>query len=128
MKVYVVGNLLVKQDSLPIRLLPKLKRELPNIDFVEFDPTEDFPKEKQLIIVDTVLDIKRVILLKDINKIQLNKVCSLHDFDMGYNLKLMKKFKLIDNVWIIGVPEKISEKKAVQQIKEVITNLSSKSV
>ena len=128
MKVYVVGNLLVKQDSLPIRLLPRLKRELPNIDFVEFDPTEDFPKEKQLIIVDTVLDIKRVILLKDINKIQLNKVCSLHDFDMGYNLKLMKKFKLIDNVWIIGVPEKISEKKAVQQIKEVITNLSSKSV
>ena len=127
-KIYVMGNLLVEQDSLPIKILPTLRKELPNFDFIELDPSEDFPKEKTITIIDTVLDIKKVTLVKEIDKIQLEKICSLHDFDLGYNLKLMKKFGLIEKVTIVGVPDNIEEDKAVQQIKELITNLFSGNV
>ena len=33
-KVYVVGNLLVEQDSLPMKLLPELKKQIKGIEFV----------------------------------------------------------------------------------------------
>jgi len=127
MKIYVMGNLLVEMDSLPIKILPDLRKSLPKYEFIELDPSEDFPKQKTLTIIDTVLDIKKVTLVKNIDKIQLEKICSLHDFDLGYNLKLMKKFGLIEKVNIIGVPVNIEEKEAVKQIKKIITNLFSRN-
>jgi len=128
MKIYVMGNILVEKDSLPVLLLPSLKKEYKDIDFVEFDPSEDFvPENKTLTIIDTVLDIDKVILFHDINRINVGRVYSLHDFDLGYNLKLMKKFHMLDTVNIIGVPSGINKKGAIQQIKEIITSLSSGS-
>ena len=127
-KIYVMGNLLVEQDSLPIKILPDLRKVMPNYEFIELDPSEDFPKQKTLTIIDTVLDIKKVTLVKEIDKIQLEKICSLHDFDLGYNLKLMKKFGMIETVIIVGVPIDIKKKEAIKQIKDVITNLFSRNV
>ncbi len=126
-KIYVMGNLLIEQDSLPIKILPELRKALPKHEFIELDPSENFPKQTSLTIIDTVLDIKEVKLIKNIDKIQLQNVCSLHDFDLGYNLKLMKKFGLVKKVNIIGVPYNIEEKEAVKQIKEIITNLFSRN-
>ena len=126
--IYVMGNLLVEQDSLPIKILPDLRKVMPNYEFIELDPSEDFPKQKTLTIIDTVLDIKKVTLVKEIDKIQLEKICSLHDFDLGYNLKLMKKFGMIETVIIVGVPIDIKKKEAIKQIKDVITNLFSRNV
>ncbi len=127
-KVYVFGNLLIEKDSLPIRLIPLLKKEMPKFEFIEMDPSEEInPENKNLTIIDTVIDINEVVLLNDIKKIETQKICSLHDFDLGYNLKLMKKFGMINKVNIICVPEKIEEKKAVSEIKKIITSLFSES-
>ncbi len=126
--VYVVGNLLVKKDSLPIRLIPFLRKECPKIDFVEFDPSEDFlPDKKVVTIIDTVINIDRVQVFTDIDKIELSKAFSLHDFDLGYNLRLMKKFNMLDKVNIIGIPDAIDEKSAISQILSIISNLFSES-
>lgn len=46
MKIYVFGNILVDIDSLPIKLIPLLQKEFPDIEFCELDPSEDFPKKK----------------------------------------------------------------------------------
>ena len=124
MKIYVMGNLLVKLDSLPIRILPILRKEMPGHEFIEFDPSEDFkPDNKTLNIIDTVLDIKKVELITDINKIIVQKAYSLHDFDLGYNLKVMQKFGMIEKVNIIGVPPLLSEKDAVENIKVMLNEL-----
>ena len=121
-KIYVLGNRLVKKDSLPIRLIPILRKEFPDIEFIEFEPTEDFPKEKELVILDTVINAKEICLITDTDKIISEKAVSLHDFDLGYNLKLMKKFGMIDNIKIIGLPPNIKEKDAIEGIRKIITS------
>jgi Ni,Fe-hydrogenase maturation factor len=118
--IYVFGNPLVKEDSLPLRLIDKLKKEFPSLQFKEFDTVEDLELEKELNIIDTVKGINKVELIEDIDKIITDKIYSLHDFDLGYNLKLLKKMKMIDKVRIFGIPMKINEKEAFEQLCKVI--------
>jgi Ni,Fe-hydrogenase maturation factor len=121
MKILVFGNLLVKNDSLPLRILPKLRKEFSGIEFKEIDATEELQAEgRDLVILDAVEGIKEVRVIEDIDQIKQSKVYSLHDFDLGYNLKLLKKMKLIDSVKIIGVPMNISEKDALNQIQFIL--------
>ena len=60
-------------------------------------------------------------MLTDIDSIQTQKVYTMHDFDLGYSLKLLKKLKYIDSVRIFGVPMKISEDDAFKQLVRAIT-------
>jgi len=128
MNIYVCGNPLVKEDSLPLRILPVLQKKFPEINFVEFEPTEDLPKEDNLIIIDTVINAKDVMLIDNIDKFVETKALSLHDFDLGLNLKLAKKLGKIKSVKIIGVPANISEDEAIQKICQLTASLSSRSV
>lgn len=116
-KILVFGNPLVKKDSLPLKMIEELKKKFPNIEFKEFDPTEDLEKEgRELNIIDTVEGIKKTVLITNIDLIKVMKVFSMHDFDLGYNLKLLKKLKKIDKVNIFGVPMKIKKKEALEQL------------
>jgi Ni,Fe-hydrogenase maturation factor len=126
-KILVFGNPMLKNDSLPIRLIPRLVKNLPQIEFKEFDPNENLEKEgRDLVIIDSVEGIDKVVLIKDIDRITTPKVYSMHDFDLGYSLKLLKKLDLIDSVMVFGVPMRISEREALKQLKEKISgaNLS----
>jgi Ni,Fe-hydrogenase maturation factor len=124
--VYVLGNLLVEADSLPIKILPKLKSSILNVNFIELDPTENLPQEDHLVIIDTILGIDKITILKDINKIESQKLCSLHDCDLGFNLKLMKKMGKIKDVTIIGVPSNHEEAKAIKELSYLVSQLTFK--
>ena len=108
MKIYIFGNPLIKEDSLPLMLLPKLKKRFPEIVFVVTDPNENFPPkgEVNLIIIDTVLGIKEPIVL-DLDNLQKQgkTPVSPHDYDLLFHLLLLKKTKRLNKVIIIGVPE-----------------------
>lgn len=125
-KVLVFGNPMVKQDSMPLRLLDRLRERFPELEFKEFDPSENLEKEgRDLNIIDAVEDISKVTLITNIDKIKTSKIYSMHDFDLGYSLKLLKKLNYLDSAKIFGVPMKISEKKALEQLSELIdANLS----
>jgi len=121
MKVLVFGNPLLENDSLPLKLLPKLRERFSDVEFKEIDPTEDLEDEgRDLVILDTVEGIDNVIELNSIEQLHANKVYTMHDFDLGYNLKLLKKIGKIDSVWIIGVPMGISEEEALDQIQSIL--------
>jgi len=120
--IYILGNPTFEQDSLPVKLLPKLKSELPQFKFIHIDPTENLPEENHLILIDTILDIKEVKILTDINKIQPSPQCSLHDFDLGFQLKLMKKLGKIKKVTIIGIPSEGNEDEILKEIKNILSN------
>ncbi len=120
MKILVFGNLLTKQDNLALKLLPKLRELFPDIEFKEFDPTENLEAEienKKLSILDVVQGINNVTIIRDIEQLSQNKVYSMHDFDLAYNLKLLKKIGKLKEIEIIGLPQNISEGEAISQIQ-----------
>ena len=128
MKIFVAGNPLLKEDSLPVRLLPRLKRRFPDVAFSEFDPTGNLKVlGRNPVIIDTVDGIEDFMVIEDLDQIREHKMYSLHDFDLGTNLKLMKKMEMIDSVKIIGIPMEADEEEALEyiaaKIKEIMGNL-----
>ena len=114
------------QDNKPIRILPKLVKNFPEIDFVEFDPNENLEEEGDTLnIIDTVEGIKKVVVITDIEQIERHKIYSMHDFDLGYNLKLLKKMGYLKSIRIFGVPMKISESEAIKQLSSSIRAILS---
>ena len=117
-KIYILGNPTFEQDALPVKLLPKLQKELPQFSFQHIDPTENLPEEDHLILIDTILGLKEVRTLDENNleKIENSPQVSMHDFDLGFQLKLMKKLSKINKVTIIGVPEQGNQDEILKQI------------
>ena len=119
--VYIVGNQLVDEDALPLKLAPLLRTEFPEIEFKEFDPTENLPEDTdELIMIDTVRGIKEPHVFTDIDQFVNQATYSLHDFDLGWQLKLYKKLRMIDKVKIIGVPENGKLKETFMKIKGLL--------
>jgi len=129
MKVLVFGNPLLENDSLPLKLLPKLREMFSDIDFKEIEPTEDLDREgRDLVILDSVEGIDDVMKINSIEQLHTNKVYSMHDFDLGYNLKLLKKVGKIDSVRIIGIPMGISEGEALNQIQSILRKWAAQDI
>lgn len=121
MKIFVFGNPLLEEDSLPLKLMPFLRQEFPGIEFIEFDPTGNLSEMgRNPVIIDSVQGIEKVIIIQDTGQIAEGKPCSLHDFDLGLNLKLLKKIGSIDSVLVFGVPMKGQKEKIKKDLKEKI--------
>lgn len=125
-KILVFGNPLLKADSLPLRIIEGLRERFPGVEFEEFDPNDNLEKEgRRLTIIDSVEGIDRVTLITDIDSIRSQTVYSMHDFDLGHSLKLLKKMGYVDSVKIFGVPMKMDVDEALEQLTELIrANLS----
>ena len=127
MKILIFGNPLVKEDNLALRIMPQLMEKFPEIEFKETEPTEEIKKEgRNLKIIDVVEGINEVKLLNldsldDFNNfLKTDKIYSMHDFDLGYNLKLLKKIDLIDKAEIICIPADFSEREAFSQVQLIL--------
>lgn len=119
--IHIFGNPLLDFDNLPIRLAPKLQKSFPEINFIVADPSENLkPVDGELIIIDTIDKIKKVVLIDDLEQIQTEKIYSLHDFDLAFNLKLLQKIGKLEKIKIIGVPMKISAQKVLEQLYYLI--------
>jgi len=142
--IYIFGNPLLSFDNLPIKLKPKLEKAFPQINFIIQDPNENIKPSyvktsegrppyvktsegrpntiKELVIIDTVVGIDKVMIIDNINDIELNNVYSMHDFDLGFNLKLLKKIGQLDKITIFGVPQKYDKNKALDELIILINN------
>lgn len=108
MKVYVFGNIDLPQDNSAILATEKLSKENPDISFISIKPNEDLPfiDEKKVIILDAVQGIDKVELIndEDLNLLTLSPRSSVHDFDLAFQLKYLKKLGKLGEVFIIGLP------------------------
>jgi len=121
-RVYVFGNELLDFDNMPIKLLPKLRQLFPEIEFVITDPNENVkPENGRLYIIDTVMGLSRVMALTDVDQLADEPKYSMHDFDLGFQLKLLKKIGQLKHVTIFGVPPDISQDDAVKQMTKAIS-------
>jgi Ni,Fe-hydrogenase maturation factor len=121
MKILVFGNPLVEKDSIPLKLIGKLRKIFPDIEFKEFDPTENLEKEgKELYILDAVEGIEKVTLITDLNLIKTSKIYSMHDFDLSYMLKILQNMGKIKKISIFGIPMKIRQDEALDQLTKLV--------
>jgi Ni,Fe-hydrogenase maturation factor len=124
LRILVFGNPLVAEDSLPLRLMPALRRRFPSVEFKEFDAAENLEDEgRDLVILDTAKGPDKVVLLEGIDRIETGKIYSMHDFDLALTLKILQKLKLVDSVRIIAVPSGYPQKKALAEACAVISSL-----
>jgi len=127
-KVFVFGNPLIEKDSLPLRILPRLRKRFPQIEFVTADPTELLHYDQDAWILDTAEGITEAVVLEDISKLDLPKRLSVHDYDLTVDLHLLQKLGKLQNVKIIAVPFHFSRNKAFQEVsKKLIASGFSKS-
>lgn len=127
MKILVFGNRLVKRDSLALRVANRLDAELrgKGIEFHEFDAAENLEDEgPDITLLDVAGGIKKVTVLTDVDLDKLEKPpsYSMHDFDLAITLKLLKKIGKIKSVRIIAIPIDHEEKKAVEEVRNVLSS------
>lgn len=125
-KVLVFGNRLVEKDKLPLELIPYLTKKFPEIEFKEFDSIEDLQNEGSVIyIIDSVENIENVTIIYNIDQIEIsNSLYTIHDMDLGYMLKLMRKVNMIDKVIIFGIPiNTLSKIEILNQLEEKIRSI-----
>ena len=119
--IHIFGNPMLDFDNLPIRVAPKLRKLFPNINFVVADPNENIePLNGELTIIDAVEGIDKVMLIDDLRQLKTEKIYSLHDFDLAFNLKLLQKIGKLNKIKIIGVPMEGNEKEILDQLVKVI--------
>lgn len=122
--IYIFGNPLLLFDNLPIQLISDLQKEFPDFNFIHKDPNENLhPENGELIIIDTVVGPKEVIIIDDIEKIESSPTVSMHDLDLGFNLKLLKKIGSLTKVTILGVPQDIKKEKALLELKKLLEQM-----
>ncbi len=109
MKVYVFGNIDTPLDDIAILTAKKFENKIPNVSFVYVKPNEDVPfvGEKRVVILDTVRGIDKVEFItdNDLDKLSLSPRGSVHDFDLAFQLKYLKKLGKLGEVSIIGIPQ-----------------------
>lgn len=118
MKLLVFGNEMIEEDRLAIEIARSMDHEFILCE----DPTQ-IMEHKDAVILDVVENLDKVILIDDIDQLRAHSLYSLHDFDLGFFLKLMGNAKLIENIQIIGIPQKGDKKKIKQEIEEILENM-----
>ena len=108
MKVYVFGNEDYKGDNRAFDVIKKFEHKLEDIEFIKVKPNEDVPfiDEEFVVILDAIEGISEIIEVKDndLDKLVLPPRSSVHDFDLGFQIKYLKKIGKLGKVTIVGLP------------------------
>ena len=109
MKIYIFGNQDIQEDNMAIEVANKLESKVDNIEFITVKPNEDLPfvNEKNIIIMDTIQGIDKIEIIneKNLDKLELSPRNTVHDFDLGFQLKYLKKIGKLGKVTVIGLPQ-----------------------
>jgi hypothetical protein len=108
-KVYVFGNEDLPEDRKAIEATEELDGGVDGVSFVFVGPNEDVPfaDEGQVVILDTVHGIRDVELIEGdrIDALVLAPRGSVHDFDLTFQVRYLKKIGKLGDVTIVGVPQ-----------------------
>ena len=133
-------------DNIALRILPKLQKKFPLIQFIHKDPLENWvldnedpsgrrlndrqicdqkPEKEKIIIIDTVKGISKVTVFDGLeNFTAVHKRITMHDFDLYDELALLQKLKKLPKVAIIGIPWGESEKNIWNDLLKTIQSIS----
>ncbi len=102
------GNKDVDFDDKAFLVAKKLMDDLPEVEWTTLKPNEDLPftSGQDVVMMDVVEGLKEITLIcnDEIEKIILPPRSTAHDFDLGFQLKYLKKLGRLGKVAIIGLP------------------------
>lgn len=120
MTIFVFGNPDLQEDSLPLRILPKLQEKFPDIQFEVKDPNEEWDVPEELIVFDTVMGIDGVKVMDDIKTFSAAPRVSMHDFDALTNIRYLIKLGKIKKIKVIGISPSMNESDALEAVSAVL--------
>jgi hypothetical protein len=121
--IYFCENNIETKDQLPKGLIVKLQKRFPTINFLHFDPNEEFVKpEKDLVIIDTVYGIKEIRIFKNLQHLQLSPRVTMHDYDLSIHLGIMKKLGKINKIKIVAIPINITTNQIYKKLEFMISS------
>jgi Ni,Fe-hydrogenase maturation factor len=107
MKVYVFGNKAVPEDAGAIEVAEGLEGAVDGVSFVFVEPNEDVPfvDKERVVILDAVHGIPEVALISsdDLDRFVLPPRGSVHDFDLAFQLKYLRKIGRLGEVYVVGI-------------------------
>lgn len=113
MQVLVFGNEQYAPDSLPVKILPELRKTMPDVEFIWADPNEEWPDLAEMTVIDTGINLTRPTEFDSLDEFVDAPRLSMHDFDALTQLRLLKKIGRIKKVRILALPPEISHAEAV---------------
>jgi Ni,Fe-hydrogenase maturation factor len=109
MKVYVFGNKDAPEDARAIGVAEELEGAVDSVSFVFVEPNEDLPfaGERRVVVLDTVHGIREVTLISgdDLDRFALPPRGTVHDFDLAFQLKYLRKIGRLGEVCVVGIPQ-----------------------
>jgi len=123
MKIYCFGNEFLKEDSLAKEFADELDVE--GVEFVKCSSPEEVFEENsdKIVILDVVEGVNEVILIDNLSQLQTGNMVSLHDFDLAYFLKLMRRMGSLKEIRIIGIPMKGDKEKIKNGVEDIIKKI-----
>jgi len=132
MRVYVFGNRDVPGDNNTFIVASKLKSIFKTLEFVEISPNQDLEvsNEAHLMILDAIegLDQVEVFTETDLDNLILSPRSSVHDFDLGFQLRYLKKLGKLNKVIIIGLPMRDVTDKDYLRIQLILRKLVAQDI
>lgn len=110
MNIYILGNQDLSSDNQAFKAAEYFQHNVPdkNLEFITIKPNQDLPfvGEKRIVIMDVVEGINEVQVFNedDLDNLVLPPRTSVHDFDLGFQLKYLKKLGKLEQITIIGLP------------------------
>lgn len=130
MKVLVFGNKEYKPDGTVYPLVKKLKRDFPEVEFLDVSLNTDLPLsgDKVTYILDAVEGINEPTVIKnaDLDRLTGISSVSVHDFDLGFQLRYLRKIKKLGEVVIIGLP--LNKKTNYLRIQSIFRKLVAQDI
>ncbi len=123
-KIFVFGNPLIEKDSLALKVAEKLKGKLQGIEFVAVQSLDEV-KDRNFLVLDAAEGVEKVQVIEDLSALATKQPLSGHDFDLGMELKVLKKVGKVGKVKIIAVPVGYKLEKAIEEVKKLLISSSS---
>ena len=126
MKVYVFGTRDASEDARAIEVAERLAGAVDGVSFVFVEPNEDVPfaDEGRVVVLDVVHGIREVALISgdDIDRFSVPPRGTVHDFDLAFQLKYLRKIGRLGEVYVVGIPRegKVGYSRVISILRKLV--------
>jgi len=121
--ILAFGNPFIEGDTLALDLAEYFqKNPISHHEFIKCITPDEIIQytDKEFFILDVAKGIKEITIITNPDQLEANNLVSLHDFDLGFFLKLAKEMDKLSSINIICLPMDINIKIAIEKIKEIL--------